>query len=74
MEDSQSEHSLEQIFDLLASAGHVDATKPDISAVEKLAGGISWCIAALNASDSPSDPNLSRGSIMQVSLSVFIFT
>ncbi|KAI9106626.1 hypothetical protein K1719_022154 [Acacia pycnantha] len=54
MEYSKLENSLGLIFDLLNSAGYVDATKSNVPSAEKVAGGLAWCIAALN----PSDPRL----------------
>ncbi|XP_062098312.1 uncharacterized protein LOC133804161 [Humulus lupulus] len=40
------------IFDLLASVGYTGDENSDKSASEKLCGGLSWCVAALN-SDPP---------------------
>ncbi|EXC32578.1 hypothetical protein L484_002524 [Morus notabilis] len=46
---------LQSILDLLSSAGYADAHKPDITAPEKLAGGLAWCVAALNSPNSQID-------------------
>lgn len=48
MEDEESNSSsVEQILDLLHAAGYVDATNSDAPPSQKIAGGLSWCIAAL---------------------------
>ncbi|XP_054799604.1 uncharacterized protein LOC129304015 isoform X1 [Prosopis cineraria] len=62
MEDSKTKDNLVKIFDLLNSAGYLDATKSYVPPAEKLAGGLAWCIATLNPSVPPSDPR--RGSVM----------
>ncbi|XP_061346252.1 uncharacterized protein LOC133291911 isoform X2 [Gastrolobium bilobum] len=41
--------SVEQILELLYAAGYLDATNSDAPPFQKIAGGLSWCIAALNA-------------------------
>ncbi|KAK9273925.1 hypothetical protein L1049_018737 [Liquidambar formosana] len=43
------------ILDLLASAGYVDARNADLSASDKLAGGLEWCISAVKATGHHSD-------------------
>ncbi|KAJ7958721.1 Coiled-coil domain-containing protein 93 [Quillaja saponaria] len=53
MADSQC--PIQEIFDLLSSAGYVDATKSDASSAEKIAGGLAWCIASVESSDLQSD-------------------
>ncbi|KAH1244844.1 Coiled-coil domain-containing protein 93 [Glycine max] len=39
--------SVEQILNLLYAAGYVDATNPDAPPSQKIAAGLSWCIAAI---------------------------
>lgn len=46
--ESESPSSVGPILDLLLSVGYAEARKPDISASDKLSGGLAWCIAALN--------------------------
>ncbi|KAI4316272.1 hypothetical protein L6164_024269 [Bauhinia variegata] len=54
----ESLFTLEQIFDLLVSAGYDDATKSDVPPIEKLAGGLAWCIAAVNSSEKNLSPRI----------------
>lgn len=49
MAESETPISLSPIFDLLLSVGYADARKTDISASDKLAGGIAWCVEAVNS-------------------------
>ncbi|KAK7283058.1 hypothetical protein RIF29_12301 [Crotalaria pallida] len=44
-----NDSSLNPIFDLLYAAGYIHAATPDTPPSHKIAAGISWCIAALNA-------------------------
>lgn len=64
--ESESPSSLGPILDLLLSVGYAKARKPDISASDKLSGGLSWCIAALN--DVVRDGILIRREEMHVTL------
>ncbi|KHN16494.1 Coiled-coil domain-containing protein 93 [Glycine soja] len=43
--------SVEQILNLLYAAGYVDATNPDAPPSQKIAAGLSWCIAAITQGD-----------------------
>jgi hypothetical protein len=45
---SESPSSLGPILNLLLSVGYAEVRKPDISASNKLSGGLAWCIAAVN--------------------------
>lgn len=54
---------LQSILDLLSSAGYADAHKPDITAPEKLAGGLALCVAALNPPNSQIDVVVSSESL-----------
>ncbi|XP_027356232.1 coiled-coil domain-containing protein 93 isoform X2 [Abrus precatorius] len=48
MDDKDSNSiTIEQILDLLYAAGYVDAVNSDASPSQKIAGGLSWCIAAV---------------------------
>ncbi|KAK7311852.1 hypothetical protein RJT34_10271 [Clitoria ternatea] len=48
MEDRDpNTRTLEQILDLLYTVGYVDATTSDAPPSQKIAAGISWCIAAI---------------------------
>ncbi|KAK7851010.1 transcriptional corepressor leunig, partial [Quercus suber] len=49
---SESTSYLDPILDLLLSVGYADARKTDISAFNRLSGGLAWCVAAVN-SDGP---------------------
>ncbi|KAB8945654.1 hypothetical protein FH972_026850 [Carpinus fangiana] len=46
--ESESPSSLGPILNLLLSVGYAEVRKPDISASNKLSGGLAWCIAAVN--------------------------
>lgn len=46
--ESESSISLGPILNLLLSVGYGEVRKPDISASNKLSGGLAWCIAAVN--------------------------
>jgi hypothetical protein len=76
MAESETPISLSPIFDLLLSVGYADARKTDISASDKLAGGIAWCVEAVNSAgprfDVFPDETLTQQEEMQVnSLSLF---
>lgn len=43
--------TLDEILDLLSGAGYVDAPDSDVPASEKIAAGLSWCIAAITDDD-----------------------
>lgn len=70
--ESESPSYLGPILDLLLSVGYTEAQKTDISAPDKLAGGLSWCIAAVN--DVVRYGTLARREEMQVTLSDMIAT
>ncbi|KAL2346799.1 hypothetical protein Fmac_000799 [Flemingia macrophylla] len=46
-EEESNSSSVEQILDLLYAAGYVDAACSDAPPSRRIAGGLSWCIAAL---------------------------
>jgi hypothetical protein len=68
--ESESSSSLGPILDLLLSVGYAEAPKTDVSASDKLACGLAWCISAVN--DVVRDGTLTRREEMHVTLSDMI--
>ncbi|RYQ94617.1 hypothetical protein Ahy_B08g089552 isoform C [Arachis hypogaea] len=50
MEDNEDSSTLHQILDLFFSAGYVEAVNSDAPPSHKIAHGLSWCFASLDAS------------------------
>ncbi|KAL1346837.1 uncharacterized protein [Arachis hypogaea] len=50
MEDNEDSSTLHQILDLFFSAGYVEAVNSDSTPFHKIAHGLSWCFASLDAS------------------------